>query len=108
MTNKTKRIIVCVGILYVFITGAITTARAGETAFWSHLDYGPHDIGFKTIELFDYSRTLGSKYDYFGEPLSRETARPIQIAVWYPAEKGDQAEMVFGEYVFPYPNDLRF
>jgi tetratricopeptide (TPR) repeat protein len=104
----TIRTIICVGVLSAFICGVITTAQARETAFWSHLDYGPHDIGFRTIELFDYSRTFGPKYDYFGEPLSRETARPIQIAIWYPAEKSDQAEMVYGEYVFTYPDDLRF
>ncbi len=104
----TNRAIMCIGVLCIFLNGAMITAQAQDRAFWSHLEYGPHEIGFRTIELFDYSRTFGPKYDYFGEPLPGETARPIQIAIWYPAEKGDQGEMVYGEYVFPYPDDVRF
>jgi len=103
-----SRIIMCVGVLWALVAIGTPAVQAQENAFWSQLEYGPHEIGFRTFELFDYSRTFGPKYDYFGEPLSGETARPIQVAIWYPAEKSDQAEMVFGEYVFPYPDDVRF
>ncbi len=72
------------------------------------LDAGQYAVGFTTIEKYDYSRTMRSPIDYFGDPLPGEIARPIQICIWYPAEADSSArKMVFGEYVFPNPEDTR-
>ncbi|MEW5924317.1 MAG: hypothetical protein AB1746_10045, partial [Candidatus Zixiibacteriota bacterium] len=75
----------------------------------SGLVFGPHEIGFMTIETFDNTRSFMPKYDYNGRLLDGERTRPIQICVWYPAAGSNAAgSMVFGEYVCPYPDDFRF
>lgn len=82
---------------------------AQTAPLWGGMQQGPHGIGFQTIEKYDYSRTFRAKYDYFGMPLSGERARPIQICIWYPCEKTiDASEMVYGEYLFPEPENSRF
>jgi len=68
---------------------------------------GPYAVGFKTIEQYDYSRTFQPVKDYFGNPLPGQTARPIQVCYWYPAEPGG-TRMVYGEYAFPYPSEIGF
>ena len=76
---------------------------------WGSLTPGPYAIGFETIETYDYSRSFGPKYDYFGNLSEGEHGRPIQVCIWYPAEAAEDAlPMVFGEYAFAYPADSRF
>ncbi len=98
----------CILILLLFCAGNIL----GRTyPLWGDLKPGPHQVGFKTIEKYDYSRTLRPKYDYFGDPLPGEVARPIQTYIWYPAQDSaidEVIEMVLGEYIFPNPEDPEF
>lgn len=66
--------------------------------------HGPHIVGFKTIEVYDYTRTFRASRDYFGNPIEGETARPMQICVWYPATALPDAQpLSLAEYAFPYP-----
>ncbi len=91
----------------LLIGAAATSAKPPD--IWGDLDSGPYAVGFKTIEKYDYSRSYGPKYDYFGNKLDRELARPIQVVIWYPAEaEKDAMTMTFAEYTFPYPEDSRF
>jgi dienelactone hydrolase len=84
---------------------AVAESFAGKTP----LEQGQYAVGFKTFEIFDSDRTVLSKYDYFGNPVEGERIRPIQICVWYPAEKTDDArKMIIGEYNFPYPQNSEF
>lgn len=77
--------------------------------FRSKLTAGPYQAGFETVERYDYSRVFRDKYDYDGNPRDGETARPIQICIWYPAVADPEAQtMVCGEYAFPAPEDSRF
>jgi tetratricopeptide (TPR) repeat protein len=71
------------------------------------LEPGPYAVGFRTIERYNYSQTIGSPVDYFGDPVAGKISRPIQICIWYPAISNDDAGLVYGEYVFPYPDDSR-
>ena len=48
------------------------------------LDYGPHAVGFRVIEALDSTRSFRPVRDFRGEPAG-ESARPVQISVWYPA-----------------------
>jgi hypothetical protein len=74
----------------------------------SILDNCPYAVGFQTMERYDLSRNFRSPRDYFGNPIPGETARPIQVCMWYPANKESSSPpMVYGEYVFPYPKDTR-
>jgi len=89
------------------LVGAIEVDLAcGQTPLlWGNLEPGPYAVGFRNLEKFDYTRTYRSKRDYFGKLLPGESARPIQICVWYPAENFDKsASMALGEYLFPYPD----
>lgn len=96
-----------------FIATALTlillVAPAIVSASWHGLTPGKYEVGFKTIEKYDYARTFMPKYDYFGNLIEGERARPIQICIWYPAMAPlDAQRMVYGEYNFPYPEDDRF
>lgn len=96
-------------LLIIFCSICATELRSQTPRLWGDLKPGPYAVGFNTIENYDYSRTIRPKRDYFGEPLPGERARPIQICIWYPAKKTEQAKsMILGEYIFPYPNDGLF
>ena len=59
---------------------------------------GPHAIGLKVVEQYDYSRTSRSRTDDLGKPYQRERARPLQTLIWYPAEKSAGKPMTVGDY----------
>ncbi|HKD58923.1 MAG TPA: tetratricopeptide repeat protein [Terracidiphilus sp.] len=59
---------------------------------------GPHAVGLKVVEQYDYARTYHSAVDQLGKPYSGERARPLQTLVWYPAEKTGKAPMTVGDY----------
>jgi dienelactone hydrolase len=76
---------------------------------WGQLEEGAYDVGFTTVEAYDYSRSFLPKYDYFGNPLLGERARPVQACIWYPAiVDSSELSMTFGEYLFPNPADPEF
>ncbi|MCP4570152.1 MAG: hypothetical protein GY841_21440 [FCB group bacterium] len=97
------------GSLAAILLFCLTVESIPATESPSTPEPGPFKVGFKTIERYDYSRTFGAKYDYYGNQLPGETARPIQICIWYPAaDAADGSKMVYAEYSFPYPEDSRF
>jgi dienelactone hydrolase len=49
--------------------------------------WGPHAVGFEVVPLEDASRPREGK------------PRPIQMSLWYPAEKGGAEDLTFGDYV---------
>jgi pimeloyl-ACP methyl ester carboxylesterase len=59
---------------------------------------GPHAVGLRVIEQFDYSRTYRAETDNLGKPYTGERARPLQTLVWYPAEKSTASPMKVGDY----------
>jgi dienelactone hydrolase len=97
-------------IMYpLFLLMLYGVVMAETTPLWGKLQPGPYSIGFRTVEKFDYSRVFRPKYDYFGTPQTGERTRPVQICIWYPAaESPDATSMVYGEYVFPNPEDADF
>ncbi|MEW6411950.1 MAG: hypothetical protein AB1483_05685 [Candidatus Zixiibacteriota bacterium] len=101
---------VAVLLIIIFISVFSTPARSTDPPVqWGDLFSGPYPVGFTTIEKYDYSRVFQSKVDYDGDPREGERARPVQVCIWYPAEPAvESAPMVYGEYVFPAPDDSRF
>jgi tetratricopeptide (TPR) repeat protein len=61
---------------------------------------GPHTIGFRVINRYDYSRTTKPKTDFEGNAISGEAAMPVQISMWYPARKSSAPYMSYEEYMF--------
>ena len=67
---------------------------------WKALEPGPHAVGFKAIAASDATRTFLTPTDYFGRPRPGFGNRPVQIALWYPAEaSSDGVPLTYGDYV---------
>ncbi|UCC43475.1 MAG: hypothetical protein JSU65_10060 [Candidatus Zixiibacteriota bacterium] len=104
--NRSSRIIAVAFLSALLLSSGLS---AQEQALWGELEPGPYPIGFETIEKYDYTRTFRSGKDYFGNPTDDQTARQIQICIWYPAaEPQSMTEMVYAEYAFPFPDDPDF
>ena len=109
MKNRGKLTNLIMNFLLIFVFGFQTNLVAQTPPLWGDLKPGQYAAGFKTIEKYDHSRTFRSRYDYFGEAIEGDNARPIQICIWYPAKKVDDgSDLVLGEYLFPYPDDPVF
>ncbi len=106
MPNILLRFIV-VGML---ISGSLTEGFAdGQTFGLSVLSPGPYQVGYAVQHHYDYSRTYLEKTDSVGRPARRETARPIQISIWYPAEAPPSPRFIpYGEYVDSLITELVF
>lgn len=59
---------------------------------------GPHAVGLRIVQQYDYSRVLEAQVDAFGKVVSTESARPIQTLVWYPAKRSNAAPMQVADY----------
>jgi dienelactone hydrolase len=61
---------------------------------------GPHAVGFRLVEQYDYSRGYRGDTDLItGKPIHGEMARPIQTLIWYPARRGPDRSMTVEDYV---------
>ncbi len=99
------------GVLLVVAIACITCVPLGaqRPPLRGGLERGPFAVGFETAEFYDHSRVIGYKNSSDGTPRRGERGRPVQVCVWYPALDGDDARtVVYGEYVFPHPVDMRF
>jgi dienelactone hydrolase len=71
-------------LLILLVAASIVRADPG----FAGLTQGPHAVGFKVVQQYDYSRTYKDRIDVVnGQPIVGERARPIQTLVWYPAQK---------------------
>lgn len=106
---KKNKYALTVLLVVTFSVSLSLTALAETPEMWGNLEMGQYDIGFKSIEKYDYSRVYQAKYDYFGNTVEGNRARPIQINIWYPAANTEnEYAMVYGEYAYSYPDDDTF
>ncbi len=79
---------------------SISSAAPAQTAPLFHFTEppGPHQVGLKVVEQYDYSRTYRHTTDDLGKPYQGERARPLQTLIWYPAEKTIAKSMTVGDY----------
>ncbi|WLI90284.1 dienelactone hydrolase family protein [Massilia sp. R2A-15] len=61
-------------------------------------DVGPHAVGLRVVQQYDYSRVLDAPVDAFGNAGNVGPARPIQTLVWYPAKNSTGAHMQVADY----------
>lgn len=61
---------------------------------WHGIEAGSYNVGFKTIEFLDYSRTTEPKYDDSSE-INPSRFFPIQISIWYPTEEKWDSKVAF-------------
>ncbi|HUG40432.1 MAG TPA: hypothetical protein VMM12_08100 [Longimicrobiales bacterium] len=77
---------------------AVPVAASAQAGASPVLDYGPHDVGFTVIEALDSTRAFRPLRDFTGR-LAGETARPVQVSIWYPAEApADAPRMRAGDF----------
>jgi pimeloyl-ACP methyl ester carboxylesterase len=83
-----------------FVAIAVVVAAPAQNAplFRFMEKPGPHTVGLKIVEQYDYSRTYQSRSDDLGKPYKGERARPLQTLIWYPAEKTTLKPMTVGDY----------
>lgn len=92
-------------LLFVFSSNLF----AANHPLWGNLKSGPHDVGFTARFEYDHSRTFRPKNDLDGNPVKGIRARPLQIAIWYPAEKTNRDDyMKYEEYAFLVGQELEF
>jgi len=60
---------------------------------------GPHGVGLKVVQQYDYSRVYRHATDDLGRPYSGERARPLQTLVWFPAVTHNARPMTVADYV---------
>lgn len=86
-----------IGALAISACGS-PTALSGQVSPDPTLDYGMHGVGFTVMEVLDSTRAFRPLRDFRGE-LATETARPVQVSIWYPADVSAQApRMRAGEF----------
>jgi tetratricopeptide (TPR) repeat protein len=70
------------------IAFALLSARAQDKPLFHFTEeLGPHSVGLKVVEQFDYARVYHSTTDDLGKPHQGERARPLQTLIWYRAKK---------------------
>jgi hypothetical protein len=72
---------------------------AEKWAGWGDLQPGPNAVGFKLTTAYDQTRIFHSNAAFRGLSEQAETARPIRIYMWYPAQAVKQESLRLRDYV---------
>lgn len=67
-------------------------------SLWGDLQPGPHAVGVRQTDHYDYSRTFRTARTLDGKPRTGERARPIRVTIWYPAQAANATPMTFADY----------
>ncbi len=60
---------------------------------------GPHEVGFRVAQQYDYTRIFKPRTDAVtGAPVQGERARPMQMLVWYPAAGPSPRRARYADY----------
>ncbi len=63
------------------------------------LERGPHGVGLRVLQQYDYSRVYKTRYDTItGQQVKGERARPVQTLVWYPSAQSGTG-IAYSEYL---------
>ena len=86
-------------IIPILVSAIISTVHSQNSFINKNLEKGNYDVGFKRIWKIDKSRVWPRSSCL--DSLQGNVNRPIRIDVWYPANKNNNEEMLFKEYVYP-------
>jgi dienelactone hydrolase len=87
-----------VRILFAAILVSFASLSQAASNFTFEPAPGPHGVGLRVVEQYDYARAYRGRYDVVtGKAVTGETARPMQTVVWYPAQKGGK-RVSYGDY----------
>lgn len=90
---KKNPVLILIPILYLCATLNADAASASLIP-----EAGPHAVGLRIVQQYDYSRAMDAQVDAFGHALSAGPGRPIQTLVWYPAKRSANAPMLAADY----------
>ena len=69
------------------VAGVLLAPRSdAATPLWGDLEKGPWDVGFSVIDTRDSTRGFAARHTFDGGVTEKETARPIRLYLWYPAD----------------------
>ena len=73
------------------------------------LEWGPHGVGFRLIQARDSTRAFRPKRQVDGELVGGDTARPLQLGMWYPAAtRSGDPRMTAGQFRLLEKSELDF
>lgn len=92
------RFIVTIQILFLTLT-VLRNSSAQESNLLGNLKLGPHSVGFKVANEYDYARAYKPIINDRNQVVE-VSARPIQILIWYPAKPRDNdSKILLEEYL---------
>lgn len=92
------RFFLAIQILF-FALGIPQNSFAQVSHLLGNLKTGPHAVGFRIGNEYDYARAYKPVMNKKNEVV-KVSARPIQILIWYPAESRDNdSKIIFEEYL---------
>jgi tetratricopeptide (TPR) repeat protein len=87
-------------LIIIFSICPLGVKAQNRVSLWRNLVPGPYEIGYKVAYIYDHTRIYKSQYDYKGNLVNNDIFRPVQISIWYPAVRSENAEyMKYIEYV---------
>jgi len=88
-----------VRILFAAVVLSFASLSQAASNFTFDPAPGPHGVGLRVVEQYDYTRTYRGRYDVVtGKAITGETARPVQTVVWYPAAQKAGKRVSYGDY----------
>ncbi len=69
----------------------------GQSQFWGELKAGKYAVGFRSLYQLDVARSYDADYPAPGTAAVKK-ARPIFLAIWYPAAAQHDVAMVYRDY----------
>ncbi len=96
-TRQPTRLHIILALLAALTLATYHPLTAQILPVWGGLEPGPHYVGYRVLYELDRSRIWRAAPD---SSPSQETARPIRISVWYPADvSSDRTTMTLAEFV---------
>ncbi|QPF72225.1 dienelactone hydrolase [Roseateles sp. DAIF2] len=95
-------------LILIALAGGAQAASPASPSLGITPAAGPHAVGLRVVQQYDYSRVLAAPVDAFGQAGKAGPARPIQTLVWYPAQRSRAAPMRVADYLQASLSDVDF
>lgn len=87
-------------VLFLCLSLIPVAAAKADERLWPTLEPGPHPVGFRSLDVTDYGRTVAPRVDWRGKEHPGDNFRQVRISVWYPAAPdGVRRPMVYRDYI---------
>ena len=80
-----------ISLVFLFIL-SLNTVKSQQFHQWGGLETGPFAVGYTVVQRVDRSRIFGARTDQPTTSALDGQPRPIQVNIWYPAQKTDTSE----------------